>query len=65
LKDITSEAETALTLISKLEAAVKKNDIAAIKEGTAKLRVPVDALERLVPADVWPLPSYAEMLFKF
>ena len=23
----------------------------------------VDALEALVPADLWPLPSYAEMLF--
>jgi len=28
----------------------------------AKLRVSIDELEGLVPANIWPLPSYAEML---
>lgn len=65
LKNITKETEAALVCVEKLEKAVAKNDVAAIKEGTAKLREPIDALEGLVPADVWPLPSYAEMLFKF
>lgn len=65
LKNITDEAEAALVLIDKLEKAVAKGDTAVIKEGTAKLREPVDALEALVPADCWPFPSYAEMLFKF
>ena len=29
------------------------------------LREDIDALETLVPTDLWPVPSYAEMLFKF
>ena len=28
------------------------------------LRVDIDALEMLVPADMWPVPTYAELLFK-
>ena len=27
------------------------------------LRAPVDDLERVIDADIWPLPTYAEMLF--
>jgi len=27
------------------------------------LRVDIDALEELVPGDIWPVPSYADMLF--
>jgi glutamine synthetase type III len=27
------------------------------------LRVVVDCLEAYVPKDLWPVPSYAEMLF--
>jgi len=65
LSRITKEAEAALDLIDKLEKAISKDDTLSIKENTAKLRKPVDALEGLVPADIWPLPSYAEMLFKF
>lgn len=36
-----------------------KDQIVAMKE----LRSAVDALEALVPADLWPLPTYADMLF--
>jgi len=32
--------------------------------GQKDLRKDVDALEQLVPADLWPVPTYAEMLFK-
>jgi glutamine synthetase type III len=28
-----------------------------------KMRETVDGLEGLVPDDLWPLPSYAEMMF--
>ncbi len=28
------------------------------------LRVDIDALEQITPSDIWPVPSYAEMLFK-
>ena len=29
------------------------------------LRADIDALETMLPADLWPVPTYAEMLFKF
>src|SRR5258708_28899762 len=29
------------------------------------LREDIDALETLIPTDLWPVPSYADMLFKF
>jgi glutamine synthetase len=28
------------------------------------LRADVDALEQICPADLWPVPTYAELLFK-
>ena len=28
------------------------------------LRADVDALEAIIPADLWPVPTYAELLFK-
>jgi glutamine synthetase len=59
-----------------LEAALKK----AQEESDAKekaeayhdkvvvamndLRSDIDALETIVPTSMWPVPSYAEMLFK-
>jgi glutamine synthetase len=35
----------------------------AVVPAMAELRGHADRLERLVAADVWPLPTYAEMLF--
>jgi len=63
LKEITVKEEEVLELIEKLENAIKKGDCLKTKAAMVKLREPVDALEGLVPADIWPLPSYAEMLF--
>jgi len=65
LKEITKQTELALVCVEKLEVIVKKGDGVKIKEAMEKLRAPIDALEGLVPADIWPLPSYAEMLFVF
>jgi glutamine synthetase type III len=28
----------------------------------ARIRAACDALERVTPADLWPMPTYAEML---
>ena len=28
------------------------------------LRTDIDALEMIVPGDMWPVPTYAELLFK-
>ncbi|HBL24602.1 MAG TPA: glutamine synthetase type III [Deltaproteobacteria bacterium] len=62
--------------VGKLEAAVEK---AQAISGTVKqaesyrdkvfttmqaLRVDIDSMEKLVPADTWPVPSYTDLLFK-
>ena len=45
-----------------LEASLAKHDSAKTVAGMLKLRESIDGLEALVPAVIWPLPSYAEML---
>ncbi|MDH3982182.1 MAG: hypothetical protein OES84_04695, partial [Kiritimatiellaceae bacterium] len=57
--EMSSLLEATVAGISKLEAAEKPADqIVAMNE----LRASVDALEALVPSDLWPLPTYAELL---
>ncbi|MDP8266861.1 MAG: glutamine synthetase III [Candidatus Aceula meridiana] len=63
LKEITAKLEESLELTDKLEGAIKKGDPLKTKAAMVALRKPIDVLEGLVPADLWPLPSYAEMLF--
>ncbi len=62
LKDVSGLIEDVLSSAEVLEASLEKHDIAKINSGMMKLRSAVDGLEALVPADLWPLPSYAEML---
>jgi len=61
LKAVSAGIEDALAGAAKLESVsgAAPKSIAAL----SALRKTVDALEGLVPADLWPLPSYAEMLF--
>ena len=35
-----------------------------VRKAMEELRTPVDALETIVDKDVWPLPSYADMMFE-
>ncbi len=60
---ITAEMSS---LLEKVVAGVKVLDdaetSAAKLAAMTELRVSVDALEAIVPADLWPLPSYAELL---
>ncbi|NNJ70678.1 MAG: glutamine synthetase type III [Kiritimatiellales bacterium] len=57
--ELSSLLEKTVAGIAALEAAGEPSaEIAAMNE----LRESVDALEALVPADLWPLPSYDEML---
>ncbi|MFH1846233.1 MAG: glutamine synthetase III [Candidatus Omnitrophota bacterium] len=63
LSEICRETENALTCIEKLSKAIKGGDAGKTITAMDKLRDAVDALEGLVPKDLWPLPSYAEMLF--
>jgi len=65
LKDITKYLEGALVNTDKLEKAASETSAVKTKQKMNDLREAVDALEGLVPADGWPLPSYAEMLFIF
>ena len=62
LKEVSALIELSLSNVDALEAALAKHDAAKIVSGMAKLRVSIDELEGLVPANLWPLPSYAEML---
>ncbi|MCK5580760.1 MAG: glutamine synthetase III [Candidatus Omnitrophica bacterium] len=63
LKDVSKYAEKAVEGISKLETAANGSSAAKMKTIMTDLRDAVDTLEGLVPAELWPLPSYAEMLF--
>ncbi|HVN23323.1 MAG TPA: glutamine synthetase III [Syntrophorhabdales bacterium] len=76
LEKIGSLLESSYRTLGRLEAAVAKaqgitntvkkaesyrdNVVTAIQA----LRADIDALEMLVPEDMWPVPSYADLLFK-
>jgi glutamine synthetase len=62
LKEASGLIEQSLSDCDALDAAVSKHDTAKIFSIMAKLRESIDELEGLVPANIWPLPSYAEML---
>ena len=63
LKEVSSEIEKMFKGIKVLEKAiVGKNSVTKIT-CMNKLREAVDALEGLVPVEIWPLPSYTDMLF--
>ena len=62
LKEISGLIESAILTTETLEASVAKHDSAKTVAGMLKLRESIDALEAYVPAQIWPLPSYAEML---
>ncbi|RKX44997.1 MAG: glutamine synthetase type III [Verrucomicrobia bacterium] len=58
--EMSSLLEQVVSGVAALEAA---GEAAGQIEAMNELRVAVDALEALVPADLWPMPTYAEMLF--
>jgi glutamine synthetase len=57
--EMSSLLEATVAGIAKLEAA---EGTAAKIEALGELRASVDALEALVPTELWPLPSYSELL---
>jgi len=65
LKDVNTETESTLESIKKLEKTIDSGKTADMIKAMNKLRKSVDALEGLLPADLWPLPSYTEMLFMY
>jgi glutamine synthetase len=76
LDEVVSLTESAAAKLDKLEAVTKKAQGAKDIEAKAEayrdevavaqnaLRADIDALEQIVPSSKWPVPSYAEMLFK-
>ncbi len=76
LSKITALLESASSKLKKLESAVEAASLVseASKKAEAyrdtvftaytSLRDDIDGLESIVPADIWPVPTYADMLFK-
>jgi len=62
LKTVSGLIDKSLVACDALEASLAKHDSAKTVAGMLKLRESIDALEAVVPANTWPLPSYAEML---
>ncbi len=62
VKKVSDLIDAALKAADALEAALEKHDSAKTLSGMLKLREVIDELEGLVPANIWPLPSYAQML---
>ena len=56
MSDLTEKVQSGIKALEAAEGP--KAQIAAMNE----LRASVDALEAIVPADLWPMPSYSEML---
>lgn len=76
IKQLNGFLKSAYSNLTKLETAVAKAQAAkdTVKKSEmyrdqvftvmAKLRADVDALEMLVPRDMWPVPTYTDLLFK-
>ncbi len=58
--------ESALEKAKGTDECVEKAEVYRDKVVTAmqSLRTDIDAIEMLVPADMWPVPTYADLLFK-
>ena len=63
LSKVCALNEDILEGIDKLEKALNGHSSSATIKGMNSLRVSVDELEAVIPDNMWPLPSYAEMLF--
>jgi glutamine synthetase len=59
LTDETKKAQ-AIDKVEKQAAAYRDKVMAAV----VSLRADIDALEEILPADLWPVPTYSELLFK-
>ena len=49
--------------IDALDKAVARSGEKTVIAKMTALRTQVDELEAIIPDDLWPLPSYAEMMF--
>ncbi|MDD4870689.1 MAG: glutamine synthetase type III, partial [Kiritimatiellae bacterium] len=65
LAEVVSETEKLQKAIRRLESALDKEDAGAELFGMLEVRKYADTLETLLPDEMWPLPSYAEMMFMY
>ena len=63
LKEVSGETEKALEKVKELEKAIESGKSENMIVSMNLLRDSIDALEGLLPDEIWPLPTYAEMLF--
>ncbi len=63
LKQVNGQVEALTRAADAVAAAVAAHDAKKSVATLAALRTVVDGLEAVVPAERWPLPTYAEMLF--
>ena len=63
LKDVSALTEETLEGVGKVDKAIASGSTVKIIAAMNALRGAVDALECVVADDIWPLPTYAEMLF--
>jgi glutamine synthetase len=76
LKKLSVLLASAYRNLGKLEAATAKAQLTAdtvkkaetyrdkVVTAMQTLRIDIDALEMIVPRDMWPMPTYADLLFK-
>lgn len=65
LAEVSGLVDALASGIKVLDAALEAHDTDKMKQAMAAARQAADSLEGLVPADCWPLPTYAEMLFLY
>ena len=65
LKEVSKHINGLLAGIRKVEVVEHAGDPLATLAAMQALRADADALEALVSDDMWPLPSYTEMLFMY
>jgi len=63
LGDVCEETDRLLRGARRLEACLAKGFSSEILDLMDGLRAAADSLEGMLPEDLWPLPSYAEMMF--
>jgi len=63
LVQVTGHLDGLVAGIAALESEIENGEPLEMLAAMETLRVSADELEGVVPDDVWPLPTYAEMLF--
>jgi glutamine synthetase len=63
LAGLCAETDKFIAGIEKVEKASEKGEPLVTLAAMEELRASADELEIMIPAELWPLPTYAEMMF--